>query len=64
MVTALTGKPGETIVLIKPTKNASYRNIVDILDEMLVNGITKYVLMEASDQEQDIVLQKSTRPPF
>ena len=58
VVTALIGKPGETIVLIKPTRNASYRNLVDILDEMLVNGVTKYVLMEASEEEEAMVLKK------
>jgi len=45
------GKSSETVVLIKPTSEASYKNIVNILDEMLINEVKKYVLMEPSAQE-------------
>ena len=45
------GKSSETVVLIKPTSEASYKNIVNILDEMLINDVKKYVLMEPSPQE-------------
>ncbi|MFC4232290.1 ExbD/TolR family protein [Parasediminibacterium paludis] len=34
------------VVLIKPTSQASYANVVDILDEMAINGVKTYVLME------------------
>ncbi|MBL7698607.1 MAG: biopolymer transporter ExbD [Chitinophagaceae bacterium] len=44
-------KPNETIVLIKPTQFSSYKNIVDILDEMTINGVTRRVLMEPTEQE-------------
>lgn len=40
-----------TTVLIKPTPDASYENIVNTLDEMVINGVDKYVLMEADKQE-------------
>jgi biopolymer transport protein ExbD len=56
-VDALYGKTGETTVLIKPTDQASYRNIVDILDEILINGVKKYVLLEASVEENGLVPQ-------
>jgi len=45
------GDSAETVVLIKPTKDASYGNIVDALDEMEINKISTYVLMEAKDEE-------------
>jgi hypothetical protein len=33
------GKDAEAIILIKPTDGASYRNIVAVLDEMLINDV-------------------------
>lgn len=54
-VDALYGKAGETTILIKPTGLASYKNIVDILDEMLINGVRKYVLLEASAEEAGLL---------
>ena len=39
------------IVLIKPTKDATYSNIVNAIDEMLINNVKTYVLMDASDKE-------------
>ena len=40
----------ETIILIRPTKDASYQNIVNTLDEMTINGVTRYVLMGEEKQ--------------
>lgn len=39
------------VVLIKPTNKASYANVVDILDEMAINGVKTYVLMEPDSKE-------------
>ena len=43
------------IVLIKPTSQSSYGNVVDILDEMAINGVKTYVLMEPDAKEQLLV---------
>ncbi len=45
-VAARYGDPRKTIVLIKPSAGATYRNIVAVLDEMLINNISHYVLMD------------------
>jgi biopolymer transport protein ExbD len=47
------GDASEMVVLIKPTANAIYKNIVDVLDEMEINQITRYVLMDAGKNESD-----------
>jgi len=39
------------VVLIKPTNKASYANVVDILDEMAINGVKSYVLMETDAKD-------------
>ncbi len=46
------GNKADAIILIKPTDGASYRNIVAVLDEMLINDVKKYVLMEPSATEK------------
>lgn len=45
------GDKSNTIILIKPTKQSSYKNIVDILDEMTVNDVKRYFLMDANEDE-------------
>ncbi len=42
------------IILIKPTDNATYRNVVTVLDEMRINDVKKYVLTEASASEKTL----------
>ncbi|MDR1120454.1 MAG: biopolymer transporter ExbD [Dysgonamonadaceae bacterium] len=37
------------VIVIKPMDDASYNNMVDALDEMLVCNITKYAIVEFSD---------------
>ena len=41
----------ELFTLIKPTPESSYKNVVDALDEMLINGVKRYVLTEADAAE-------------
>ncbi len=48
------GNSDETVVLIKPTSYASYRNIVAVLDEIKITGVKKYVLMEPSTAENSL----------
>ena len=45
-----------TTILIKPTPYASYENIVNVLDEMVINGVDRYVLMEADIKETTAVI--------
>jgi biopolymer transport protein ExbD len=46
-----TGKENELVVLIKPMQASSFENVVDILNEMLISGVTRYVLMEPTAEE-------------
>ena len=40
------------IVLIKPLEHSSYQNVIDALDEMTINGITKYAIVDATQEEK------------
>jgi len=49
------GDASETVVLIKPTPDALYSNIVDALDEIQINTIERYVLMDADEAEKALL---------
>lgn len=40
---------GEAIILIKPLPTSRYKNLVDILDEMIITDVGKYVITKPSD---------------
>jgi biopolymer transport protein ExbD len=45
------------VFLIKPTSKASYKNVVDALDETIINDVKKYMVLDASAEEK-LQLQK------
>lgn len=44
------------IVMIKPTKESVYKNLVDVLDEMQICGIGKFTVLDMG-KEDDFVLE-------
>lgn len=42
----------QLIIVIKPSANSSYKNLVDALDEMLINGVTRYMIVDQEEQEK------------
>lgn len=47
------------VVIIKPAKTASYKAVVDILDEMTINEIKRYALVDITDEELQYVKMKN-----
>ncbi len=47
------GKEGRKglMLIIKPGREASYKNVVDMLDEVLINDVKKYVVVKPSSEE-------------
>ena len=43
------------IVLIKPDSLSRYKNLVDILDEMLVTNVARYAIVDLSESEKDLI---------
>jgi biopolymer transport protein ExbD len=43
------------IVLIKPDETARYKNLVDILDEMLITNVPRYAIVQLSDSEKELI---------
>lgn len=44
------GKRG-LMLLVKPTSESVYKNVVDALDEALINDVRKYAILEPSNEE-------------
>ena len=42
----------DLVVLIKPGTNSSYKNVVNSLDEMLINGVTRYAILDLEEKEK------------
>jgi biopolymer transport protein ExbD len=55
------GKPAnycqdkDFVVIIKPDKDATYKNTVDILDEMTINQVRTYAMVKILDQEYQLI---------
>ena len=43
------------VVVIKPGKESKYKNVIDILDEMAINVVKKYALVDISADEAKLV---------
>jgi biopolymer transport protein ExbD len=46
----------DLVVVIKPNSDASYKNTVDILDEMTINQVKRFALVDITPQENQLVL--------
>jgi len=54
-------KPGnrkELMLMIKPSPESSYENVVNALDEALINDVKKYAIMDITDKEKETVSLK------
>lgn len=52
------GEPEDVVVIIKADDGATYKNFVDLLDEMAINRIQRYATVDISDQDKQWI--KST----
>ncbi len=43
------------VVILKPSESCTYRNVVDILDEMAINMCTRYALVDITPIETQLV---------
>jgi biopolymer transport protein ExbD len=47
--------PEDLVMIIKPGPDATYKNTVDILDEMTINEIKRYAMVDLSEVELQLV---------
>ena len=53
----------DLVVVIKPGDECTYKNVVDILDEMSVNVINRYALVDISEVENKLVKLSEASAP-
>ncbi len=47
--------PKDFVVVIKPDNESTYKNAVDALDEMAINDVKRYAMVEISDVEVGLI---------
>ena len=47
--------PDDFMVVIKPSDQSTYKDVVDMLDEMRINEVGRYALVDISDPEAQVV---------
>ncbi len=45
----------DLVVVLKPSSESTYKNVVDILDEMTINVLKRYALVDISATEEQLV---------
>ena len=45
----------DLVIVIKPTNEANYASVVNMLDEMLINDVKRYALVDIADVEAQLV---------
>ena len=51
-------------IMIKPTDLATYRNMVDALDEMLICNIGAYAIIDMSDGDRYLLYKRTNNPEY
>jgi biopolymer transport protein ExbD len=54
-VKQLRGTADDMVVIIKPTDESVYRNFVDILDEVAINGVKHYFIDEVNEIDKKLL---------
>jgi biopolymer transport protein ExbD len=49
----------DLMLMIKPTEHANYQNVVNILDEVKINDVKHYALMEVTTDEEKAIVEKN-----
>ncbi len=52
----------DLVVVIKPNENATYKNTVDVLDEMTINNIKRFAIVDISPAEKDAIRLTEGQP--
>ncbi len=52
----------DLMVVIKPNEESTYKNLVDILDEMAINVISRYALVDITTDENALIKKTEEQP--
>ena len=51
----LGNKKDELVLMMKPLETSSYKNLMNALDEVMINNVKKYAIMEVTDAEIEFI---------
>jgi biopolymer transport protein ExbD len=55
-------KRHDLVVLIKPTAQSRYQNLIDIMDEIRINGLERYYLVEETAEDRALIQNRPSLP--
>lgn len=47
--------PDDFVVVIKPSEESKYKNVIDILDEMAINEVKRYAMVDIAESENQLI---------
>ena len=47
--------PEDLVIVLKPNEEATYKNTVDMLDEMTINNVKRFALVDISEVENGLI---------
>jgi biopolymer transport protein ExbD len=53
------GKRKDLMLMIKPSAESNYENVVNVLDEVMINDVKHYAIMDLTASEKDVIAQKA-----
>src|SRR5688572_3383981 len=59
----LNTKPEDFVVIIKPGPDATYKNTVDMLDEMFISDVKRYALVDITPSDLQFIGASEGTPP-
>jgi biopolymer transport protein ExbD len=59
----LNTQPEDFVVIIKPGPDATYKNTVDMLDEMFISDVKRYALVDITPQDLQFIGATEGTPP-
>ena len=53
------GKRKDLMLMVKPTPESNYQQLINVLDEVLINEVKHYAIMDLTPEEKNIAYAKS-----
>ena len=54
--------PEDLVIVLKPNEEATYKNTVDMLDEMTINNVKRFALVDISEVENQLIHKTEGTP--